>query len=315
MNNKEIIQKIYKKLFDNILWICVCFALDGIIIIIVTALTNGYLPPYTIVSFCLWCFQRYSILFIPLLLYIGYKYKDKISSKKLNIISILIFILIIATLEIIAFIFFYNKYESSSIINDYLSINYQILQWGALMIITFAIFLKSKFSIIFSFALCYLMFYVADILFELPKTTGSFIIGAIMNFSPFSTWFPNITALILLVSCLVIIIYKLKIKFSRAILLPSFAVITASNLLASYVFIILYKLKVKMNFIILFCSFTPLLFSWIYFYSIWGIRDTVTYIGAVKTIESFDRLFAFPFIIVLSLYIYKSRIEKNNTKI
>ena len=304
---QDIIQKIYNKLISCIPWICICFALDGTVILIETAITNGYLPPYTIVSYCLWCFQRYSILFIPLLLYIGYKYKDKVSSNKLNILSVLVFVLIITTLEIIAFIFFYNKYNPSSTINDYLSINYQILQWGSLMIVTFIIFLKSKFSIIFSFSLCYLMFYVADILFELPKTTLSFIIGAILNNSPVFYWLPNITALALLVSCLIIILYKLKIKFNYAILLPSLTVVLASKLLTSYLLIILYKLKVKFNYIILFCSFIPLLFSWIYFYPIWGIVETTAYISKVKTIEPFDRLFAFPFIITLSLYIWKSQ--------
>ena len=307
----KVAQKVYKKLNEYILWVSICFALDGIIIIIDTAITNGYLPPYTIVSFCLWCFQRYSILFIPLLLYIGYKYKDRINSNKLNIFSIISFILIIIIVEIIAYVFFYKKYDSSVTINDYLSINYQILQWGSLMIITFIIFLKSKFSIIFSFSLCYLMFYVADILFELPKTTLSFIIGAILDNSPIFYWFPNIASLALLTSCFIIILYKLNVRFDYKILLPSFTVVLASKLLTSYLFIVLYKLKVKFNYIILLFSFTPLLFSWIYFYPIWGIRDTAIYISKVKTIEPFDRLFAFPFIIVLSLYIYKSR-KRNN---
>jgi len=307
----KVAQKVYKKLNEYILWISICFALDGIIIIIDTAITNGYLPPYTIVSFCLWCFQRYSILFIPLLLYIGYKYKDRINSNKLNIFSIISFILIIIIVEIIAYVFFYKKYDSSVTINDYLSINYQILQWGSLMIVTFIIFLKSKFSIVFSFSLCYLMFYVADILFELPKTTLSFIIGAILDNSPIFYWFPNIASLALLTSCFIIILYKLNVRFDYKILLPSFTVVLASKLLTSYLFIVLYKLKVKFNYIILLFSFTPLLFSWIYFYPIWGIRDTAIYISKVKTIEPFDRLFAFPFIIVLSLYIYKSR-KRNN---
>ena len=48
----KVAQKVYKKLNEYILWISICFALDGIIIIIDTAVTNGYLPPYTIVSFC-----------------------------------------------------------------------------------------------------------------------------------------------------------------------------------------------------------------------------------------------------------------------
>ena len=307
----KVAQKVYKKLNEYILWISICFALDGIIIIIDTAVTNGYLPPYTIVSFCLWCFQRYSILFIPLLLYIGYKYKDRINSNKLNIFSIISFILIIIIVEIIAYVFFYKKYDSSVTINDYLSINYQILQWGSLMIVTFIIFLKSKFSIVFSFSLCYLMFYVADILFELPKTTLSFIIGAILDNSPIFYWFPNIASLALLTSCFIIILYKLNVRFDYKILLPSFTVVLASKLLTSYLFIVLYKLKVKFNYIILLFSFTPLLFSWIYFYPIWGIRDTAIYISKVKTIDPFDRLFAFPFIIVLSLYIYKSR-KRNN---
>jgi len=307
----KVAQKVYKKLNEYILWVSICFALDGIIIIIDTAITNGYLPPYTIVSFCLWCFQRYSILFIPLLLYIGYKYKDRINSNKLNIFSIISFILIITIVEIIAYVFFYKKYDPSVTINDYLSINYQILQWGSLMIVTFIIFLKSKFSIVFSFSLCYLMFYVADILFELPKTTLSFIIGAILDNSPIFYWFPNIASLALLTSCFIIILYKLNVRFDYKILLPSFTVVLASKLLTSYLFIVLYKLKVKFNYIILLFSFTPLLFSWIYFYPIWGIRDTAIYISKVKTIEPFDRLFAFPFIIVLSLYIYKSR-KRNN---
>jgi hypothetical protein len=151
------------------------------------------------------------------------------------------------------------------------------------------------------------MFYVADILFELPKTTLSFIIGAILNNSPVFYWLPNITALALLVSCLIIILYKLKIKFNYAILLPSLTVVLASKLLTSYLLIILYKLKVKFNYIILFCSFIPLLFSWIYFYPIWGIVETTAYISKVKTIEPFDRLFAFPFILVLTYCIYKNR--------
>lgn len=282
-NHQRIgILRLYDKLVSYISWVCICFALDGIIILIETALTNGYLPPYTIVSYCLWCFQRYSILFIPLLLFIGYKHKDRISSNKLKILSVIGFILTIVTLEIIAYVFFYNKYPNSSIMNDYLSINYQILQWGSLMIITFTIFLKSKFSIIFSFALCYLMFYVADIYFELPKTFGSFIIGAVANNSPFFHWFPNLTGFILLMICLIITLYKLNIK-----------------------------LFIK-DYFILFCSFIPLLFSWIYFYSFWSIQDATIYISKIKTIEPIDRLFAFPFIITLALFIHKS--SKDNRK-
>jgi hypothetical protein len=274
---KEIIEKLYKKLISNTLWVCVCFALDGIIILIETALTNGYLPPYTIVSYCLWCFQRYSILFIPLLLFIGFKYKDKVNSSKLKVLSVVIFILTISIIEIISYTFYYHKFNSSNIVNDYLSINFQVIQWGILMITTFGIFLKSKFSIIFSFSLCYLFFYVADIFFELPKTFGSFIVGAVENNSPFAHWFPNLTGLIILIICLITVLYKINFK-------PN--------------------LK---DFTVLLISFTPLMFSWIYFYkSYWGITNSTIYISKIKAIEPFDRLFAFPFIIVLALLIYKN---------
>ena len=53
MIKKEVIQRLYNKLISYIPWICVCFALDGTVILIETAITNGYLPPYTIVSYCI----------------------------------------------------------------------------------------------------------------------------------------------------------------------------------------------------------------------------------------------------------------------
>src|SRR5208283_2894055 len=101
-----------EKIKSFIPFICLCFAIDGTIILIVTELTNGYEPPYNIVSFTLWCLQRYSILFITL---------------------------------------FYKKYPPTLVNNSYLSINFQVLQWGILMITTYCIFLKSKFGLLFSF--------------------------------------------------------------------------------------------------------------------------------------------------------------------
>jgi hypothetical protein len=279
--------------------------MDGVIILISTALTNGYIAPYTIVNYVLWCIQRYSVLFIPLLIYVGYKYKDikpnrrtnsifdalrdKIDYNKLRIISIIIFVIAITVIEIICFTMYYhvkdylgvyNKFlgipNTSNPLRPYLSINFQVIEWGILMISTYIIFIKSKFTIIFSFALTYLLFYFADILFEIPKT-----IQYTLNFKNFNIWSPALNTLILLIGSLVIVLYKLNVR-----------------------------LNLK-DFIILFLSFTPLLFSWIYYYSIWSIQDSNIFIVKIPLIEPFDRLFAFPFIIILALYIYKSRIEFN----
>ncbi|GEM_PF-3757980 len=279
--------------------------MDGVIILISTALTNGYIAPYTIVNYVLWCIQRYSVLFIPLLIYVGYKYKDikpnrrtnsifdalrdKIDYNKLRIISIIIFVIAITVIEIICFTMYYhvkdylgvyNKFlgipNTSNPLRPYLSINFQVIEWGILMISTYIIFIKSKFTIIFSFALTYLLFYFADILFEIPKT-----IQYTLDFKNFNIWSPALNTLILLIGSLVIVLYKLNVR-----------------------------LNLK-DFIILFLSFTPLLFSWIYYYSIWSIQDSNIFIVKIPLIEPFDRLFAFPFIIILALYIYKSRIEFN----
>jgi hypothetical protein len=274
-------EKLHKKINEYIFWICLCLAVDGTIILIDTAITNGYCPPYTIVSYMLWCLQRYSILFIPLLLYVGYKFKDKISSIRLNLISVAVFISIISIIETISFYMFYyvintNYLQFYGISNTstpyapYLSINFQVLYWGILMITTFCIFLKSKFSIFFSFALCYFMFYLADILFEFPKTAQW-----LFN-SSWQIWEPDWSTLFLLFSCLILLMYKLNVRLKRK------------------------------DIVILICTFIPLLFSWIYYYSIWGIVDDTIFITKIPAIEPFDRIFAFPFIIVISLYMYKS---------
>jgi hypothetical protein len=121
------------------------------------------------------------------------------------------------------------------------------------------------------------MFYFADILFEFPKT-------AQWLFNPsFAIWWPDWNTLILLFGCLALIMYKLNVR-----------------------------LKIK-DIIILALAFTPLLFSWIYYYSIWGIINDDIFILKVPAIEPFDRIFAFPIIIVLSLYIFFT--NRNRTKI
>ena len=52
-----------------------------------TQIFNAF-SPYSFMGFLVWFIQVYSVLFIPLMVYIGFKYKNSINNKKIRIFSI-----------------------------------------------------------------------------------------------------------------------------------------------------------------------------------------------------------------------------------
>jgi amino acid transporter len=86
----------------------------------------------------------------------------------------------------------------------------------------------------------------------------------------------------------------------------SFGTVLSYILVYGILIFVLYKLKVLVlkNFLSLCVSFIPILFLWIYYYSIWSTKDMLLFSQKIKPLESYLRLYTFPFFIVIALIIY-----------
>jgi len=259
---KEIIDKIGKKRLDNWVFLfCLGLALDGIFQFILfwfqgnwiksTAYWinegSGYNGINSFSNYLIWFTQVYLCLFIPLIVYLGFKYKNKLNGKKIKILSLIILSLIFIFLEV--------EFISTSI----------FYQWIILFMVVYSIMIL-RFSVVFSFSYSLLCFQVANMLWEMAELNLQF--GTVLSY-------------ILIYSIFILVLYKLKVKFNL------------------YIFL----------------SFIPILFSWIYYYSmfrVWSTNKMINYLSDIIKVAPYIRLFVFPFIIIITLTVYF--IHRNDRK-
>jgi hypothetical protein len=200
MKLREILNKIGKKRLDNwLLMFCLGLAYDGILQFFIfwfrgdwiksTAYWinegSGFNGINSFSNYLIWFSQVYFCLFIPLIVYLGFKYKNNFNGIKMKIFSVFI----------LSFMF------------TFLIINYSftiISEWVFLFIIVYIIILL-RFNIIFSLSFSILSFQVANMLWEMAEINIYFI-GTILSY-------------ILIYSIFIIVLYKLKIKINLYIIL------------------------------------------------------------------------------------------------
>jgi hypothetical protein len=234
---------------ETILWFCILLFINGVISVVVTFVTKGYPFPHDFLIFSIWSIQQESLLFIPLILYFGYEYRNRLNNNILNFTIIPIFILITV-------IFGYYNPQAPF-----------IATWGIFITFSFIVFIKAKFNTLFAFSLSYLLFLVGNTYFALS-----------FDFNQLTLYYYLFAPLVMLI----IILYKLNVK-----------------------------LKIK-DFIIIICSIFPIIFSWIYFYSIWSVwYNDIVFTQKITPIQPIIRLFTFPLLIVITIYIYKNEKIKN----
>jgi len=138
-------------------------------------------------TYCIWFAEVYSILFIPLMVYFGYKY---INYKNRNL-TIFFSVLIVVMFSVLG----YMNLRSSP---------FPVLtEWIFFFIMIYFILLKCDFSFIFSFSFTYLMFFMANILFQVPE-----------NFHEKIVVIPSMLACGLQVLMFVAVLYKIKFKLN-----------------------------------------------------------------------------------------------------
>lgn len=144
---------------------------------------------YSFKTYVIMFTQVYSVLFIPLLCFIGFKYKD---SDKFNSVKykglILIFLLFIFNLCA-----FYFKFPLF------------LLEWGILFTLIYTI-ISFKFNPIFSLSFSYLCFFGANMLFEMQGINFFYGIGTNL-------------AYIVVFGITYFILYKLKLENKKYILI------------------------------------------------------------------------------------------------
>jgi len=174
-----------KRIENNIFLLCLFLTVYGIIALITT--TQSY-P--NLIQYIVWSVQKSLMYFVPLIIYLSLKTKNKTNNNKMSNIFISISIF-------------------STILCIYFSSINQVSEWMILLTINFIILIKAKFSIFFSISFSVLLFYTANILFQL-----STVWNVDTNFSSFTSWFPNDMVIALTTSILIIILYKLNIEFA-----------------------------------------------------------------------------------------------------
>jgi hypothetical protein len=145
---------------------------------------DGYLKfagNYNFNNFIVQFIQVYSVLFIPLLSFIGFKYRNsiKFNGKKLKVFSILFLIGLFSGL-----IYSYHSYG--------------VWEWVFLFMPIFII-ISLKYSVLFAFSFSYLGFYSANMLFEFQGLNFLKSSGTLLSY-------------ILVFGIFIFTLYKLKIK-------------------------------------------------------------------------------------------------------
>ena len=197
---KSLIEKIGKKRIDNWIFLfCLGLTLDGIFQFIFfwfqgnwiksTAYWinegSGYNGINNFSNYLIWFTQVYLVLFIPLIVYLGFKYKNSLNGNKVKILSLFILSL--------SFVFLEIKFISTSI----------FYQWIILFMVVYSIMIL-KFSVGFSFSYSLLSFQISNMLWEMAELNLQF--GTILSY-------------ILVYSIFVFVLYKLKVKINLFIIL------------------------------------------------------------------------------------------------
>lgn len=149
---------------------------------------------YTLTSFLVQFVQVYSVLFIPIIIYFGFKYRNstKLNGKKMKILVNLLIIFVFSLL-----VYFYHSYG--------------LWQWTFLFIPIF-ILISLRFNLIFAFSFSYLSFYSANMLFEFQG------LNFIKNFG-------TLLSYIFVLGIFILILYKLKIKIDSHVIMSFLPII------------------------------------------------------------------------------------------
>jgi hypothetical protein len=145
---------------------------------------SGYAYVNSFLNYLIWFTQIYFCLFIPLIVYLGFKYRNSFNGKKIKIFSVFILSFL--------FVFFEIKFAIPV-----------FSEWIFLFIIIYTIMIL-KFSVVFSLSFSILCFQVANMLWEMAEINLNF--GTILSY-------------ILIYSIFIFVLYKLKIKIDLYIYL------------------------------------------------------------------------------------------------
>ncbi len=138
-------------------------------------------------TYCIWFAEVYSILFIPLMVYLGYKYINY-SNRNVTVLFSVFLLFVFSVLG-------YINLKSSPFP--------ALSEWIFFFMIIYIILLKSKFSFVLSFAFTYLMFFMANILFQIPENLTQKIVII-----------PTVLSVILQISMFMILLYKLDFRLN-----------------------------------------------------------------------------------------------------
>lgn len=138
-------------------------------------------------TYCIWFAEVYSVLFIPLMVYLGYKYINY-KNKNLTIIFSSFIIIIFSILSYLSF-----RDSPFPILNE----------WIFFFILIYFILLKSDFSFLFSFSFTYLMFFMANIIFQIPE-----------NFHEKIVILPSLLACGLQIFMFITVLYKIGFRLN-----------------------------------------------------------------------------------------------------
>ena len=196
----EVIGKIGKKRIDRWIFIfCIGLCFDGLLQFIVFWFSGDWIKSTaywinegsgfngigSFSNYLIWFTQVYFCLFIPLIVYLGFRYKNKLCSKKLKVFSV----------GILSFMFIYLAKSFSMSI---------LVEWIFLFMIIYVIMIL-RFSVVFSLSFSILCFQVANMLWEMAEL-NIYYYGTILSY-------------ILVYSIFIFVLYKLKIKINLPIIL------------------------------------------------------------------------------------------------
>lgn len=200
MKPKEIIDRIGKKRINTfVLMFSLGLFYDGLIQFIIfwfrgdwiksTAYWinegSGFNGINSFSNYLVWFTQVYFCLFIPLIIYLGFKYKNSFKGIKIKIFSVFI----------LSFLFIFLA------INFSMSI---LIEWIFLFMAIYCIMIL-RFNVIFSLSFSILCFQVANMLWEMAEL-NIFYFGTILSY-------------ILVYSIFIFVLYKLKVKVNLPIIL------------------------------------------------------------------------------------------------
>jgi hypothetical protein len=188
-----------KKIEQWIFLACIALSFDGLLQFIVFWLYgtwikstvywvnegSGFNGIGSFTNYLVWFIQVYFCLFIPLIVYLGFKYKDRFNGKNLKIFSLV-------GLSVF-FAFFELPFKMSV-----------LYEWVFLFMVIYSIMLL-RFNVVFSLMFSVLSFQVANMLWEMAEINIHFV-GTILSY-------------IMIYSIFIFVLFKLKVKINVPIIL------------------------------------------------------------------------------------------------